>query len=91
MNGAETVLALAVLALMATIAAAVYVRGIARVLIIGQVAYWSLSYVARPLVLLWVQPQTGFGDNIADPRLAVIGSFAPSPVRRSAPGVDCPR
>lgn len=73
MIGAKTLLVLAALALITTTVAAVHLRGIARVLIIGQVAYWSLSYLARPLVLLWVQPQVGFADNIADPRLAVIG------------------
>jgi hypothetical protein len=73
MIGAQTLLALAALALITTIVGAVHIGGIARVLIIGQVAYWSLSYIARPFVLLWVQPRVGFADNIADPRLAVMG------------------
>lgn len=54
-------------------AGAFAVRGIARVLLLGQVVYWALSYVARPVVLLWVQPQPGYGDDLADPRLALIG------------------
>ena len=73
MIGAQMLLALAALALITTVVAAVHIRGIARVLIIGQVAYWSLSYISRPFVLLWVQPRVGFADNIADPRLAVLG------------------
>jgi hypothetical protein len=32
-----------------------------------------VSYVARPALLLWVQPRPQFADNIADPRLAVLG------------------
>jgi hypothetical protein len=70
---AETSLALATAALVTMVLAALHVRGIARVLIIGQAVYWSLSYIARPLVLLLVQPRSGFADNIADPRLAAIG------------------
>lgn len=53
--------------------AAFAVRGVARVLLLGQVAYWALSYAARPLVLLWVQPQPRYGDDLADQRLALIG------------------
>jgi hypothetical protein len=73
MIGAEGLLALAVAALLVITIAAMYVRGIARVFLIAQVAYWGLSYVARPVVLLWVQPEARFADNIADPRLANIG------------------
>ncbi|MCZ2858499.1 hypothetical protein [Blastococcus sp. VKM Ac-2987] len=60
-------------ALATIVVAALAVRGVARVLLLGQVAYWTLSYVARPLVLLWVQPQPRFGDDLADERLALIG------------------
>jgi hypothetical protein len=72
-NGAETSLALAAAALITIVVAAVQIRGIARVLIIVQTIYWGISYLGRPIVLLWVQPQPGFADNIADPRLAMIG------------------
>lgn len=63
-----------ILGALAVISAGAFaVRGIARVLLLGQVVYWLLSYVARPAVLLWVQPQPGYGDDLADPRLALIG------------------
>lgn len=73
MIAAETSVALAAAALATTAIAAIYIRGTARVFLIAQAAYWSLSYVARPLVLLWLQPEPRFADNIADPRLAAIG------------------
>ncbi|ABG97514.1 hypothetical protein RHA1_ro05736 [Rhodococcus jostii RHA1] len=60
-------------ALATIVVAAAYVHGIARVFLVAQAAYWSLSYVARPMVLLWVRPQPRFGDSIADPRLVTIG------------------
>ncbi len=53
--------------------AACSVRGAARVLLLLQVFYWTIAYAARPLVLLWVQPQPRYGDDLADPRLANIG------------------
>jgi capsular polysaccharide biosynthesis protein len=53
--------------------AACTVRGAARVLLLVQVVYWTIAYAARPLVLLWVQPQPRYGDDLADPRLALIG------------------
>ncbi|WP_369255723.1 hypothetical protein [Geodermatophilus amargosae] len=63
-----------VVAALVTISVAAFtVRGVARVLLLGQVAYWALSYAARPLVLLWVQPQPRYGDDLADQRLALIG------------------
>ncbi|WP_405496481.1 hypothetical protein [Nocardia sp. NBC_00511] len=63
-----------VAAALATIAvAALYVPGAARIFLIAQTAHWSLSYVARPVVLLWVQPLPNFGDNVPDPRLYDYG------------------
>ena len=53
--------------------AACSVRGAARVLLLGQVVYWTISYTARPLVLLWVQPRPSYGDDLADQRLALMG------------------
>lgn len=52
---------------------AFHIDGVARVFLLAQAGYWSLCYVARPALLLWAQPQPQFGDNIADPRLAMIG------------------
>ncbi|MCU1645523.1 MAG: hypothetical protein JWN03_5798 [Nocardia sp.] len=60
-------------ALATMVVAAMYLPGVARVFLIAQSAHWSLSYVARPAVLLWVQPQPNFGDNVPDPRLADYG------------------
>jgi len=62
-----------VAALAAMVAAGVLVSGVLRVLLIAQAVYWSMSYVARPVLLLTVRPAPRFGDNIADPRLAEIG------------------
>ncbi|MCZ4078936.1 hypothetical protein O1W68_13360 [Rhodococcus sp. H36-A4] len=53
--------------------AAMWIKGIVRVFLIAQAVYWSLSYVVRPIVLLWVQPQPTYGDSVADPRLSTIG------------------
>jgi len=66
-------LALVAAALVTITIAAVHVRGIARVFLIAQAAYWGLSYLARPALLLWVQPRPQYADNVADPRLAVLG------------------
>lgn len=60
--------ALAVLA-----GAAFAIPGITRVFLLAQVLYWSMSYIARPVLLLVVAPQPQFGDNVADPRLYSIG------------------
>ncbi|RBO94396.1 hypothetical protein [Nocardia puris] len=60
-------------ALAALVAAALTLPGVVRVLLIAQAIYWGMSYVARPIVLLWVRPDPRFGDNIADPRLARLG------------------
>jgi hypothetical protein len=53
--------------------AAARIPGVARIFLLTQVGYWSISYLARPIVLVWVQPSPGYGDNLADPRLADIG------------------
>ncbi|TFV58652.1 hypothetical protein E4P42_11190 [Mycobacterium sp. PS03-16] len=70
---APIALLLTACALITIFVAATRVAGIARVFLIAQVAYWSLSYVAQPLVLLWLQPAPRYGDSIADPRLADAG------------------
>lgn len=61
----EPLVALLVIALLA--------RGIPRVLFIAQLVYWSLSYIARPILLLQVRPVPAFGDSIADTRVANTG------------------
>lgn len=73
MSGAFTMLTATAAALLTIAVAAVRTPGVARVFLLTQVVYWSLSYLARPIVLVWVQPEPGFGDNVADPRLAGIG------------------
>lgn len=73
MIDAETALALIAVALIALAIAAIRIGGAGQVFLVAQVAYWSLSYIARPVVLLWVQPFPAFGDNVADPRLNRIG------------------
>lgn len=60
-------------ALATLVVAAAWVPSVARVFIIAQAAFWSLSYLARPLVLLVVQPEPHYGDNVPDPRLAELG------------------
>lgn len=62
-----------VAALATMVAAGLLVSGVLRVLLIAQAVYWSMSYVARPVLLLLVRPDPRFGDNIADPRLSEIG------------------
>ncbi|GAB2657695.1 hypothetical protein GCM10027068_42130 [Prescottella soli] len=64
---------LVIAALGTIVVAAAFIRGVARVFLIAQAAYWTLSYVARPLVLLSVDPRPQYADNIADPRLAGMG------------------
>ena len=66
-------LALIAAALITTTLAALRARGVASIFFITQVVFWSLSYLARPLVLLWAQPRPRFADPMADPRLAGIG------------------
>src|SRR6476660_2136623 len=73
MNYPESQLLLVVGALATMTVAACYIHGLARVLLVVQAAQWSVSYVVRPVVLLWVQPKPRYGDSIADPRLAAIG------------------
>jgi hypothetical protein len=72
-NDPVTQLVLVSTALVTIVVAAACIPGIARVFLIAQAIYWTLSYVARPMVLLTVQPQPRYADNIADPRLAGIG------------------
>lgn len=73
MTDAQIQLFLVIAALATMVVAALSIRGIARIFLLAQAAYWGMSYVARPVVLLWVQPRPRFGDNIADPRLATLG------------------
>ncbi|WP_225730332.1 MULTISPECIES: hypothetical protein [unclassified Nocardia] len=70
---AQTEVFLIACALLTIAVAAFFVPGVARVFLVAQAAFWSLSYVARPVVLLWVRPVPEFGDNIPDPRLADLG------------------
>ncbi|WP_442942372.1 hypothetical protein [Nocardia salmonicida] len=72
MTGSATVAAVAA-ALFVIAVAALWVPGVARVFLIAQAVFWSLSYVARPLLLLAVRPEPHFGDNVPDPRLADLG------------------
>ncbi|GAB4586811.1 hypothetical protein [Nocardia sp. IFM 10818] len=53
--------------------AAIFLPGVARIFLIAQIGYWALSYVARPVVLLWIEPEPHYGDNVPDPRLAQFG------------------
>ena len=61
------------LPLVALLVLGVLARGIPRVLLVTQSIFWFLAYVPRPLLLLAVTPQPTFGDDLADPRLAVTG------------------
>ncbi|MFE7797300.1 hypothetical protein [Nocardia sp. NPDC057440] len=70
---AYTEIALIACALATLVVAAAWVPGVARVFVIAQAAFWSLSYIARPVVLLVVQPDPHYGDNVPDPRLAEYG------------------
>lgn len=58
-------LALALLALLSPV--------LVRVLLLAQAAYWTLSFVLRPAVLLSVHPAPQFADSIADTRLSQLG------------------
>ncbi|RDI67743.1 hypothetical protein [Nocardia pseudobrasiliensis] len=60
-------------ALASIVLAGLWLPGPVRVFLVAQSAHWSLSYVARPVVLLWVQPEPHYGDNLPDPRLAALG------------------
>ncbi|WP_029900192.1 hypothetical protein [Nocardia brasiliensis] len=70
---ATTEVLLIALALLTIVVAATAIPGVARVFLIAQAAFWSLSYLGRPLVLLHVQPEPHYGDNVPDPRLAEFG------------------
>ncbi|MDP0398831.1 hypothetical protein [Tsukamurella strandjordii] len=48
-------------------------RGAPRVLLLIQSAYWTISFIARPVLLLVATPAPSFGDNIADTRLFHAG------------------
>ncbi|UGT62769.1 hypothetical protein [Nocardia asteroides] len=69
----NTPLTIIVAALVTMVIAALLLSGVLRVLLIAQAVYWAMSYVARPVVLLVVQPAASFGDNVADPRLVALG------------------
>lgn len=69
----NTPLMIIVAALVTMVIAALLLSGVLRVLLIAQAVYWAMSYVARPVVLLVVQPAPSFGDNVADPRLVELG------------------
>ncbi|AYF73747.1 hypothetical protein D7D52_07605 [Nocardia yunnanensis] len=73
MAPAQIAVFLVAAALATIVVAAMYLPGVARVFLIAQAAHWSLSYVARPVVLLWVRPVPSFGDNVPDPRLYEYG------------------
>ena len=60
-------------ALLALTAIACFVPILVRVLLLAQAAYWALSFLLRPIVLLQVEPAPQFADNIADPRIAQMG------------------
>jgi hypothetical protein len=47
-----------------------------RYLMYLQATYWAIGYVARPLVLLVVNPRPRLNDSIADPRIAGDGYAA---------------
>ncbi|RMI32188.1 hypothetical protein [Nocardia stercoris] len=73
MESAQPVVFLIAAALATIAIAAMWLPGPIRVMLIAQVAHWALSYLFRPELLLIVQPQPGFGDNIPDPRLYALG------------------
>ncbi|MGW5311250.1 hypothetical protein ACWEQ0_15405 [Nocardia thailandica] len=73
MTGAAGALLAIAAALITVVLAALSMSGVIRVLLVAQAIYWAMSYLARPVVLLWVNPEPRFGDNIADPRLAQLG------------------
>lgn len=60
-------------ALATLVISGMWLSGPIRVFLVAQSAHWSFSYVARPAVLLWVQPAPQYGDNVPDPRLADLG------------------
>ncbi|WKN48028.1 hypothetical protein [Nocardioides sp. Arc9.136] len=62
-----------VLALAVLLRIGLRVRGVLGALFVVLSAYLALGYVARPLVLLWVEPAVGKNDPLADVRLARAG------------------
>ncbi|WP_280356911.1 hypothetical protein [Nocardia otitidiscaviarum] len=73
MGAAQSEVFLVAGALATIVGAALFLPGVVRIFLIAQVAHWSLSYVARPVVLLWTRPMPHYGDNVPDPRLAEFG------------------
>jgi hypothetical protein len=73
MGAAQPEVLLVAGALASIVLAGCWVPGPMRVFLVAQGAHWALSYVARPAMLLWVQPEPRFGDNLPDPRLATLG------------------
>lgn len=67
-RGASLVAALIVV-LTGLIAVGLRTKGLLGALLLVQAAYWILSFVIRPIVLLVVQPPPYKNDPIADPRL----------------------
>jgi hypothetical protein len=45
-----------------------------RGIVLGQTIFWALSFVLRPLTLIFVQPAPNFGDGVADSRLLFFDS-----------------
>lgn len=66
-------LALIALSQITLVAIALRLPPVPRILVIVQVLYFSISYVARPLVLYWARPMPQTGDSLADLRLAFDG------------------
>lgn len=63
--------------------------GVLGALLMVQAGYWSLGYIARPLVLALVQPVPQFGDPLADVRLANTGylTAVPTVLQPTAVGI----
>lgn len=59
--------------LMIMMTLAMYLPPVPRALLFAQVAYFSLSFVLRPAILIIVAPSPVFGDSLADTRLASDG------------------
>jgi hypothetical protein len=72
-GSAPTEVLLVAAALLTTVLASFRIAGPLRVFLIAQGAFWGLSYIAVPSMLLTVQPDPQYGDNLPDPRLAVLG------------------
>ncbi len=72
LNGYVYVLAVA-LALTLLAKVAFGYKNPARIIFFLQILFWGISFVARPLILLSLQPSPKLDDSIADPRLAALG------------------